>query len=282
MNRRSYRISKKQKSTDEDDYDLTKVAFLVLFKILRKFREVCKNELSNLSSLNSLDSPAISHRSSNSKNTSTNKNKRKVKEESKKQELNKDAEHTDSHIKFETKYSNPQDKGLVPSTYKSLFSNMEKGEEYDNTPTKGFRIDEFLSNSNTKSLQNAKQSARTIPGFTLKDELINKEKSVSKSSDEMKQNKSKISGEMSSKHGSNHNLSANVSPSKKLNYEGDRDHSINSNLSHSFGYNNEDFNPFGNKNNNNMNLSKPQEFNYDTNMNPSISFMGSMINKHSG
>jgi hypothetical protein len=160
---------------------------------------------------------------------------------------------------------------------------MEKGEIDDNTPPKGFRIDEILSNSNTKSLQNAKQSARTIPGFTLKDELINKEKSVSKSSDEMKQNKSKISAEeISSKHDSNQYLSANVSPSKKLNYGGERDHSINSNLSQSLGYNNEDFNPFGNKNNNNMNLSKPQEFNYDTVMNPSISFMGSMINKMSG
>jgi hypothetical protein len=68
MNRRSYRISKKQISTEEDDYDLTKVAFLVLFKILRKFREVCKHDLENISSLNSLDSPAISHKSQKNRN----------------------------------------------------------------------------------------------------------------------------------------------------------------------------------------------------------------------
>lgn len=280
MNRRSYRLSRKKKSTDEDEYDVTKVAFLVLFKILRAFREIHKNDLTGLSSLNSLGSPVMSNRSSKSKNTITKKNKRKVKEESKKkEEIVKNTEDIDKVKKFETKYSNPQDKGLVPTNYKSLFSNMEKSEDEDYMPPKGIKSELFFSNGGTKSLQNAKnKSSEIIREFSLKDELTNRDKrSISISSEDIKPNKSKASIEEDV---SNRYLSVNISPSKKLNFETDRDHSINSNLSQSFGYNNEEFAPFGSKNK--MNLSKPQEFNYDASMTPSISFMGNMISKMSG
>lgn len=283
MNRRSYRLSRKKKSADEDDYDVTKVAFLVLFKILRAFREMHKNDIHGLSSFNSLGSPVMSHRSSRSRNTTARKNKRKVKEELKKEELVKCSEDIDKVKKFETKYSNPQDKGLVPTNYKSLFWNMEKSEDEDYIPPKGIRSELFLSNGKTKSLQNAKNKTwEVIPEFSLKDDLTNREKrSISISSEEEKPIKSKISIEEDGpKHDSNRYLSVNTSPNKKINFETDRDHSMNSNLSQSFGYNNEDFVPFGNKNK--MNLSKPQEFNYDVGMTPSISFMGNMISKMSG
>jgi len=79
----------------------------------------------------------------------------------------------------------------------------------------------------------------------------------------------------------NQYLRVNHSQNKELKLaRDDRDHSINSNISQSFGYNNdnEDFAPFGQKNN--MNLSKPQEINFDNlNINPNPSFVSNIINK---
>lgn len=75
-------------------------------------------------------------------------------------------------------------------------------------------------------------------------------------------------------------LHVHASPNKKLGFQdGERENSINSNLSHSFGYNHEDFPSFGNKNM--MNLSKPIDVNFDNfNMVPNISnYSYNMMNK---
>mmetsp|Transcript_22142 Transcript_22142/g.21929 ORF Transcript_22142/g.21929 Transcript_22142/m.21929 type:complete len:310 (-) Transcript_22142:34-963(-) len=73
-------------------------------------------------------------------------------------------------------------------------------------------------------------------------------------------------------------LRMNISPEKEFKSKMvDRDPSIASNISNTFGYNQDDFNPFGQKN---MNLSKPQEINFDNlKMNPNASYVGHMMSK---
>lgn len=82
-NRRSYRLSKKAQKDQKEEYDLTKVGFLVLFKILRNFREENKDKLESLSSHNSKnESNKLISKSSN-QNEDSLINKRKSKEERK-------------------------------------------------------------------------------------------------------------------------------------------------------------------------------------------------------
>ena len=52
-NRRSYRLSQKQKSSDSEKPDLTKIGVLVLFKTLRLYREQNQHNLPRTSSNNS-------------------------------------------------------------------------------------------------------------------------------------------------------------------------------------------------------------------------------------
>jgi len=125
MNRRSYRLSRKQKEENQPEYDLSKVAFLVLFKLLRKFREENKHNLNHFYSQSSQDSPKFSKNKSE-KSTIKNKRKKKIKGIEKEEEKN---EYIDKHNKFQEKYSNPQDKGLMPTKYKDLFTNLRQSED---------------------------------------------------------------------------------------------------------------------------------------------------------
>lgn len=105
-------------------------------------------------------------------------------------------------------------------------------------------------------------------------------KDVSQISDWNQFNKPKFFPEESDPAKLNYNQFLGVSPHKKMNFnDGERQISNNSNLSHSFAYNNEDFAPFSNKNN--MNLSRPIDMNFDTfNMLPNTSnFAWNMMNK---
>ncbi|CAI2358777.1 unnamed protein product [Moneuplotes crassus] len=114
-NRRSYRLSKKEKDDKEDDYNLTKVGFLTLFKILRDFRIKHKDSLHTFASQSSCDSP----RSSAGKSLEcTIKNKRSKNEESKKDSKQIEQEDLrDSSDKFIEKCSSPTNREVWPKRY---------------------------------------------------------------------------------------------------------------------------------------------------------------------
>jgi len=281
MNRRSYRLSKKAKDEKEEEYDISKVGFLVLFKVLRKFRNEHKEDLKGLSSQNSIDSPKSS---TNRSEKCTAKNKRKRKEEESKKKVQAERKEAAKFDKFDEKYSYLKTKkATMPSEYKSLFSNMRMSEDDDtfNTP-EGSKTNGYANVLQNKFTQ---QHQRMNPQIELIEEFMDDKSSPLKqmnNPNEIKQNNSQILAEESGGHGGFQQfLQVNRSPSKndKLR-SAERDHSINSNISHGFGYN-EDFAPFGPQKSN-MNLSKPQDLNFESfPMNPSTSYVGNMMNRTS-
>jgi hypothetical protein len=266
-NRRSYRLSKKQKS-DEEDYDFNKVAFLLLFKILRDFREVNKDNLPDLSGQDSLDTPLGSHSFSDFTKQANSKNKRKIKLEAK--EDQKLSENQDKSSMGFKKTVSPDD---------NLLYQASQNEEESFTVFKGLK-----SASNPPSAQKSinglsKKSEKSVREFSLQESGLNKEFSHSKSSEENKQPKAKIDPEDNDpKIDINNYLQVNNSPHKNFHFgDKERDHSLNSNMSQSFAYHNEEFNPFSHKQQN-MNLSRPQEVNFDSlSINPSASLVKNMM-----
>lgn len=282
LNRRSYRLSKKQTDDGENDYDVTHVAFLVLFKILRAFREANKDNLPNLSSQVSDASPASANNPKFSKKASSPKNKRNKKEE---QKIINDIEvKSDSIVpnKFKEKYSKENTNNLIPKKYKSLFTTMKDSEE-DYTPPKGIRPEDYMSSSE-KLVTERRLDAEIeiVKDFILKEDDDIKGASNSKESED-NINKPKYFPEDSDpKAYYTQFLQVHTSPNKKLSFKEEREHSMNSNLSQSFAYNHEEYIPFSNPKNN-MNLSKPTDLNFDSlsmNMIPSHSnFAFNMLNK---
>lgn len=206
-------------------------------------------------------------------------NKRKLKEEAKIEANIKND--SDNKNKFAVKYSNTTDVGLVPKKYKSLFTNMKDSEE-DYTPPKGIMHDSYRDDVDYRpESRDRSHSNIEVREFMLKDTPDNKELSYTKGLDEIRPQKSNYFPEESDpKAYYSQYLQVNNSPNKKANYtEVERENSVNSNLSHSFAYNHEDFTPFSSKVQ--MNLSKPTEINFDNlNMLPNTSnFAYNMLNR---
>lgn len=163
MNRRSYRLSKKQPEEGEREYDLSKVAFLVLFKLLRRFREENKDNLDNIYSQNSSDSPKSCNRIIGG---CTSKNKRKRKAILKKEE---NEETLKIQNKLKEKYSNPQDKGLIPGKYKDLFSNLKLSEGEDSDQLGGNKNRHPSDKFQNKFIQ---QDIETTPKIRMEDDYF--------------------------------------------------------------------------------------------------------------
>ena len=179
--------------------------------------------------------------------------------------------------KFKDKYSIKNETNLVPQRIRKLFSKMKDKEDVNikgETKNSWAKVDEkphIIIEKDNESPDSANE-------FMMKNSFARKE--VSKFSDSNQFNKSKFFPEESDPAKFNYNQFLNVSPHKKMNFhDGEREISNNSNLSHSFAYNNEDFAPFSNKNN--MNLSRPTDLNFDTfNMLPNTTnFAWNMLNK---
>lgn len=140
LNRRSYRLSKKRTNSESEVYDLTQVGILVLFKILRNYRTINKDKLPQKDSLSSGESSREGLKKSIAKKKEII-NKRVAKEKSRKEE----SENSDPSArlsKFEAKYSNIENKGLVPQQHEELFLKMKDSEE-DYTPPKGIKFDDY-------------------------------------------------------------------------------------------------------------------------------------------
>ena len=266
FNRRSYRLSKKSKKDEDEEYEITKVGVLVLFKLLRKFREDNKDKLDCISSQVSKESGSNKVISKDStKNEYLGTNKRKIKEERKAQ--NNIVENADKNEKFKDKYT-IKETNLVPQRIRSLFSKM-KDKEDPNCKNNLNRSEEKFD----IKIEKDNESPDSIREFIIKDAYSQKD--ISKISDVNQFNIGRYFPEESDPGKFNYNqfLNVNISPHKKINFQdGEREVSNNSNLSHSFA-------PFSN--NNQMNLSRPTDLNFDTfNMLPSnTNFAWNMLNK---
>lgn len=137
----------------------------MLFKLLRKFREKNKNNLEKFSSQNSLDSQNYSM---NKGEECTVRSKRKRKRE-KKERKSGEQEYEDNHNKFHAKYSNPQDKGLMPDNYKDLFTNLMMSEEDDNTPPNGIKIKNNLNKFQNKFMN---KNNEIVSNFEVVNEFL--------------------------------------------------------------------------------------------------------------
>jgi hypothetical protein len=279
LNRRSYRLSKKRTNSESEEYDLTQVGILVLFKILRNYRIINKDKLPQKDSLSSGESSREGFKRNSAKRKEVT-NKRVAKEKSRKE----DSENSDPsarHSKFEAKYSNIANKGLVPHQHEELFLKMKDSEE-DYTPPKGIKFDDYKEDleKQIESLKNLR-GQEEVREFDLRNSSERKTISILKETSHKEFSKQKVFPEESDPNGyCSQYLNVTISPNKKLDFqEGEREHSINSNLSHGFGYNHEDFPSFGNKNM--MNLSKPIDVNFDSfNMVPNMSnYAYNMMNK---